>query len=94
LCFQNIAENRLGRDGADAICEMLYKNESLKSLNMSGNMYFKSIYDLINLRIASWPRVVKPRKGQAFVSVSKKFYTYRLVLVGSRNGFEIVSISL
>lgn len=34
--FQNIAENRLGRDGADAISEMLYKNEFLKSLNMSG----------------------------------------------------------
>ena len=34
--FQNLADNRLGRDGADTLCDMLYKNEFLHSLNLSG----------------------------------------------------------
>jgi hypothetical protein len=36
----------------------------------------------------------KPRHGQVVVSVSKKLYTHCLASVGSRNGFESVSISL
>ena len=34
--LQNLAENRLGRDGAEELCDMLYKNEFLLSLNLSG----------------------------------------------------------
>ena len=45
LFFQNLADNRLGRDGADAICDMLYKNEFLLSLNLSGktNSFFTKV---------------------------------------------------
>ena len=38
-CYlQNLAENRLGRDGAEELCDMLYKNEFLLSLNLSGKL--------------------------------------------------------
>jgi len=45
--FQNIGENRLGRDGADAICDTLCKNETLKSLNMSGMCFYVSCINFI-----------------------------------------------
>ena len=34
--FQNISENKLGSQGFDALCKMLYINTTLKDLNVSG----------------------------------------------------------
>lgn len=37
VCLQHLAENRIGNEGAEAISDMLQKNDMIYSLDLSGN---------------------------------------------------------
>jgi hypothetical protein len=73
----------------------LNKNKSCiyrKNLNI---LYVCNIWHASEWKsIDCWPSGFKAHQDQAFVSMSKKLYIQCLLLVGSRNGLEDVSISL